>query len=457
MLVSVIQGRESMHEFTYIHLINAFLLVLCFLYFMAQRKNLKGLNKATERLKSIDQRLENTSVEELISLINTQIQITETKIEDGSKHLSKLFSSIEITDSKLALINSGLLPPMFSIDDDEEFKAKIREHRNEQFLLIKSKKATYSATTWSWMGSKHDGQRMVDAYNYILLHAFNSEYDSIVRKMRVSTINSAQNKLKKLDEQLSKLGETVNCSISDIYFNAKMDELNVWASELKSKESKKLERKRHQKILREQSKLAKVDDDIEDEIDYRRSDLEKAKKIALKKVGLDKASALLEIESLQQEIKSLEQKFERSVSQAQMTKAGYIYVISNLGSFGENVVKIGMTRRLEPLDRVNELGDASVPFKFDVHTLAFVEDAPSLEKQLHNIFNDKRVNKENFRKEFFIVPPEEVKQEMEALGIDSDWYFDVEAKEYRETELILAAKKKVKQQASNKNELPEEI
>ena len=167
--------------------------------------------------------------------------------------------------------------------------------------------------------------------------------------------------------------------------------------------------------------------------------MRRAKKAAEKLIGQDQAKLQVDIDNIEVEIAQLKQKQERATSQAQITRAGFIYVISNHGSFGEGVVKIGMTRRLEPMDRVTELGDASVPFKFDVHTLAFVDDAPRIERALHELFSTKRVNTENHRKEFFYAKPSEVKAEMDKLGIESDWYFDVDAKEYLESQLIRAA------------------
>ena len=118
---------------------------------------------------------------------------------------------------------------------------------------------------------------------------------------------------------------------------------------------------------------------------------------------------------------------------AQQTKRGHVYVISNIGSFGEEVFKIGLTRRLEPLDRVKELGDASVPFSFDVHAMIFSEDAPKLEKELHSLFNNRQVNKVNPRKEFFKVPVVEIKKEIEKLGLETHWTMRSEALEYRES------------------------
>lgn len=116
-----------------------------------------------------------------------------------------------------------------------------------------------------------------------------------------------------------------------------------------------------------------------------------------------------------------------------------VWVISDIGSFGDGVCKIGLTRRLEPMDRVVELGVASVSYRFDVHTLAFVDDAPKVERALHMAFNSKRVNKVNHRKEFFYIAPQDVQAVMEKLGIKSSWYFDCDAREYRESELMREA------------------
>ena len=120
-----------------------------------------------------------------------------------------------------------------------------------------------------------------------------------------------------------------------------------------------------------------------------------------------------------------------------LTRVGHVYIISNVGSFGENIYKIGMTRRLEPMDRDKELGDASVPFPFDVHALITTSDAPSLENALHKHFNHRRLNLENERKEFFHVTIEEIRDELEKLkhqlGLQSELRLTLlaEAREYR--------------------------
>ena len=144
-----------------------------------------------------------------------------------------------------------------------------------------------------------------------------------------------------------------------------------------------------------------------------------------------------------------------------MTKCGHIYVISNIGSFGENVYKIGMTRRLDPMERINELGDASVPFKFDVHAMIFSEDAPALENKLHETFRDKSVNMVNMKKEFFRVSLEEIEKVVKDNYAEIEFTKIAEAKDYRETLAILKAKEKVNniqtENKNNKDDLPVEL
>ena len=153
-----------------------------------------------------------------------------------------------------------------------------------------------------------------------------------------------------------------------------------------------------------------------------------------------------------------EERKQRAISQAQMTKSGNVYIISNVGSFGENVYKIGMTRRLEPEDRVNELGDASVPFKFDIHAMIASDDAPALENKLHEIFKTKSVNRVNYRKGFFRVTLDEIEQAVrECTNADIAFTKIAEAREYKETQAIINSENKIRQKQTVNDELPLEI
>jgi len=371
------------------------------------------------------------------------------KLQNGNTVLSKLLQAYAKAEAQVSQIKAGLSPPNFKIDDDESLKSAVREIRGKQHELITSQRATSSMTNWEWFGSKSDGQKLIKTYNKLMISAFNAEFDMARDKMRHSSYDAAIKKLRASIKALEKLAETVNVMISSEYLSTKEEELKIWHADLARKHEEKEARKKQKAILREQNKTLgrssddDDDDDEEDEIENQlatcSAELEKARELAKQIAGDDLAMLELKIEKIEEEKRKLEAKFERATSQAQITRAGYIYVISNIGSFGEGVCKIGMTRRLEPMDRVVELGDASVPYRFDVHTLAFVDDAPRLEKAIHKVFSPKRVNKENHRKEFFLVSPEEVKAVMDNIGIKSSWYYECDAREYRESELMREA------------------
>ncbi|QCU76360.1 DUF4041 domain-containing protein [Pseudoalteromonas distincta] len=416
--------------------------------------------KRTEQIAETQRQKENLekeSVEVQVSKFERESKEVNYKISSGQEHLKDLDKSVEKLELERLYIEVGLLPPVYRFDDREELKAQINKCFTDQYNLISKGLATDAYTKWEWFGCEKTGAKMVEDYRYLLLKAFNAEFDAIRKKMRHSTYETAVNKLHRVNEQLGKLSETANVTISAEFFNLKINELNAWHRELSHRERQKAERKKQQAILREQNQQsADETDDLEDEISYRSSDLKKAQTLALKLHGASAKVMQDKIYKMKAEIAKLENKFQRATSQAQITKAGYIYVISNLGSFGESIVKIGMTRRLEPMDRVNELGDASVPFKFDVHTMAFVQNAPEIEKKLHRKFDPKRVNVENNRKEFFKISPEEVKVAMDELKIQSDWFFDVEAKEFRESVLIREAMDKLEHD-DTPNSLPVSI
>jgi len=164
--------------------------------------------------------------------------------------------------------------------------------------------------------------------------------------------------------------------------------------------------------------------------------MDKAAQMLEKATAEQKGKYEQQILDLSTKLKEAEERNKRALSMAQQTKRGHVYVISNVGSLGEDVYKIGLTRRLEPQDRIRELGDSSVPFEFDVHALIFSEDAPALEHQLHRHFVLMQVNKVNYRKEFFRVALAHVREEIEKLGLTAQWTMTAASKEYRESMAI---------------------
>ena len=411
--------------------------IICLVIGISSRASTELLKLGLDRKEAL---LSRKPVDQLIQELAEKIQETSQSLSQGKGYLSRLIEDISILTKKLEPIEYGIQPSVFGHMDNETFKSKITEESRAQLALIASGRAIIVPNSFNFFGSKKDGDKMIVAYGDLLLRALNSEFDTIRKKMRHKTREGATTKLYRVAGQLEKLGETVGCSISDKYIKLKDKELDVWWTHLDEKELSKQQRKQQQVLLREQAKSQKDDsEDLEDEVFYKQSDLKKAQELAKQLSGIDADSAKLEIAKITEEIAEIEEKLSRSISQAQITRAGFIYVISNVGSFGIGVVKIGMTRRLEPILRVKELGDASVPFVFDVHTMAFVDDAPTIEKLLHQTFSDSRVNKHNLRKEFFSVSPEEVKRAMEDMGINSEWYFQAEAREFNESNQIRSA------------------
>ena len=185
-----------------------------------------------------------------------------------------------------------------------------------------------------------------------------------------------------------------------------------------------------QRLLKEQAQAEKEEQNFQKLLD-------KARKQAEKAVGEELAKLESQIAVLTDDLNEAHEKVERAKSMAEQTKAGHVYVVSNIGSFGEGVVKIGMTRRLDPLDRVKELGDASVPFLFDLHALIYSENAPALERQLHDKFAKERFNLVNNRKEFFKVDLESVKAALKKINPEVDFYMQPEAQEFRQTQALM--------------------
>ncbi|BCK40594.1 phage membrane protein [Streptococcus pyogenes] len=248
-----------------------------------------------------------------------------------------------------------------------------------------------------------------------LLRAFNAEADYYISNVTMKNVDTFRNKLAKSFENLNKLFEIDKVQLTQKYLKSKLKQLDIIFKYKKQVEIEKELLKAQKEEIREQQKAEK-------EIQQAKAKLEKEERQFNNEMSkllkyLNGAQNEIEqqiyadkIKELEDKIKELEKDKEDVLKRESNTRAGYVYIISNIGSFGENVYKIGMTRRLEPMDRVNELSSASVPFPFDVHALIFSEDAPALESTLHNYFRNKEVNKVNPRKEFFKVDLQEIKE-----------------------------------------------
>lgn len=274
-----------------------------------------------------------------------------------------------------------------------------------------------------------------------VVDAFNGRVDGLLSRSRSENHGTLEQSIRDAFSLVNLNGKAFrDARIRPAYLDARLAELR-WAvitQELKAKEREEQQAIREQ--IREEEKARReyerAQAQAKKEEELIRTAMEKARREAEAAGGEERARFEARMAELGQRLTEAEARNQRALSMAQQTRKGNVYVISNVGSFGEEVFKIGMTRRLEPLDRVKELGDASVPFAFDVHAMIASDDAPALENLLHNAFDDLRLNKVNYRKEFFRLPLDRLRGFLTEKGIETSFTMAAEAREYRETQAL---------------------
>lgn len=376
-------------------------------------------------------------IDEEYAKIDKQTKKLQNDYLSNMKIYKKLIEEISIVEEDLEFTTFGVYKPHFDYATSEEFKNNISVVVNKQKDMIKNKNAVTCATEWEVAGSKVKGRTMTNRNIKLTLRAFNGECDTAIAKVKWNNVNVMETRIQKTYDAINKLNESNHIDIDYEFLLLKLKELRLTHEYKEKVQDEKEEQREIREQMREEEKAQK---------EYEKAQKEAEKEEANYKKALDKARRELDdakddevselqqkIELLEKEIKEAEAKKQRALSQAQLTRSGHVYVISNIGSFGEDVYKIGMTRRLEPLDRVKELGDASVPFTFDVHAMIYSKDAPTLEKKLHKIFEKSRVNMMNNRKEFFNVSLEDIEQKVHENGALIEFTKLAEAKDYRES------------------------
>ena len=330
----------------------------------------------------------------------------DQQLAELAKQIDLRQKEIIVLDDEILLESFALYRAKFKFMTSEEYKNRLEACRDKQKQLIKDEKAVTINENWTVNSSKAEGRKMVNDMKKLILRSFNNECDYCVDNVKFNNMEVNEKRIEKSFEQLNKLGRIMQALITDDYKKLKYEELYLAFEYQQRKQEEKEEQKRAREELREQQKL-------EQEIRQAREKIAKEKKhyvraideleAKLKETTEDHERALVleKLEEVKGQYSELEKEEKVIDYREQNAKAGYVYIISNIGSFGENIYKIGMTRRLEPLERVDELGDASVPFEFDVHALIFSENAPALEAKLHEHFYNSRINKLNDRKEFF--------------------------------------------------------
>lgn len=355
---------------------------------------------------------------------------------DAMKNADQLEKTAKAMKNIVEGYGDEYLVPGHSMLDDlsEEFEfteagIELKNARERSKLMVRNG----TAATCEYAETK----RKDTATNFVL-DAFNGKVDSILSRSKSDNAGKLEQEIKDAFTLVNHNGKAFReARVSPEYLTARIDELK-WAAIV---QQLKLEEREEQRRIKEQ-----IREEEKARREYERAIREAAKEEDLLRKAMEKAQAQIaqatddqkakyeqQLIDLAERLRIAEEKNQRALSMAQQTKRGHVYIISNIGSFGEHVYKIGLTRRLEPIDRIKELGDSSVPFEFDIHAMIFSEDAPSLENQLHKHFVVMQMNKVNYRKEFFRVDLGHIREEVEKFGLTAKWTMAAAAQEYHES------------------------
>lgn len=398
-------------------------------------------------------RKENDGLKELLNpelqdaaKLTEHIAELEVKKERLEKELQRLTASVErkkrdviFFEDALVYQDFGLYTPRYNFLTSDEYKQKLDQIRSKQKEMIKNDNAIAGAKTWTVDGSKAKGNSMIRDMKKLFLRAFNSDCEDVISKVKYSNYDMSVKKIKQSASSIENLGKMMAMYITKSYLRSKLDELQLaFEYQLKKQEEKEAQ-KAARAELREAARLQKEIEEQRKKIEKEQTHYQTAYEKLLKQLESHPGDAdLLQKKSeLEQELAEIDKALKNIDYREANQKAGYVYVISNIGAFGENIFKIGMTRRLDPQDRVDELGDASVPFNFDVHAMIFSDDAPALEAALHKAFEDRKVNMVNTRREFFNVTLEEIKNVIQQNFDKTVDFVDYpEAEQYRISQKI---------------------
>ncbi len=351
------------------------------------------------------------------------------QLSEIEEHLQELQARITVTEEVALLQEVGVFEYRHPLSDAVEYQGELKRLKDQIRVMTRKDGGAISATTnWTVNGSVAQGRRMVRETSKLMLRAYNAEADNLVRGMKPYKLDSAVDRLTKAAATIERLGTTMQIQVSAPYHRLRVRELELTADYLARREEEKERERAERQRLREEQQAQR-------ELEAERRRLEKERQHyttaldALIAKGDDEAAT-----RLRELLADVQRAIEEVDYRAANVRAGYVYVISNIGAFGERMVKIGMTRRLDPMDRVRELGDASVPFRFDVHAVFFSADAVGIEAKLHERLADHRVNRVNVRREFFYTTPPEVKAHLADLTGELLTFEELpEALEYRQS------------------------
>ncbi len=416
--------------------------------FYFYRKQEQQLQQAQQKHSAIQKTLSETGglgaheILQKIDDLERKRQEIRGEVESLNSQIAVKKSEIIILDDEALLQSFGFYKPKYGLENSEAYKHRLDQVRAKQAEMIKGGRAAFGSKDWTVNNNKKEGERMVKDYVKIILRSFNDECDSSIANVKFSNMASVEKKIQKSFEALNKLGQRMSISLSPQYLNLKLEELYLVHEYQVKKQDEKEEQKRLREQMREEVKAMREIEELKMKIEKEETHFNKAivslnEQIQRAKTEAERGILEKEKSEIEKHLIEIEKDKLDVLNREKNTRAGYVYIISNIGSFGENVYKIGVTRRLDPTERVDELGDASVPFNFDIHATIFSDDAPALENALHKAFAHRRLNLVNLRREFFEVTLDEI-EEVVKKNFNKPFEFTrlADAEQYRESEVL---------------------
>ena len=360
-----------------------------------ENDQLRTTLEKTGALELAEIRLRTTDAHEALAKVTAEVSAAQRELDSLQAQALNVRNAIDVQEF-------GLFDFEHPAEASARLGAELSGVRVEIRNCVTGKRATKAVSNFTFNNSASKGTKFINEMSKMMLAAYNAEAENAIKTVKAGGLSTAQARLERAADRVAKNGQMIALQITGEYHRLRMRELELAARHLTAVQAEKEAERAHREELREAKRA-------EEELRREREKLDKerehyANALAALEARGDEAGAA--------ELRAKLDEIDKSIAdvdyRAANVRAGYVYVISNLGSMGERVVKIGMTRRLDPMDRVRELSDASVPFNFDVHALFFSEDAYGVEAMLHRHFADQRVNRVNLRREFFYATPAQV-------------------------------------------------
>lgn len=335
---------------------------------------------------------------------SSAMEILEAENEALRRQLASAGDNSEeliVLDDERVLQSVGIYRYHHPLEHAAAYKDKLEDLGAKIAKTVTAEKAILISNLFTFDNSLAKGRKMTSDLSKLMLRAYNAEAENSIRSLRIGNVVTAKKRLEASRKAIAKLGSMMEMLISDEFHALRLEEIELTADWLMKKQEEKEIAKEERLRLREERRVEKELAEERERLDKEKTHIMNALSVLLASGGKDS--------DLEKRLAQIDEAIAQNDFRSANVRAGYVYVISNRGAFGPNIVKIGLTRRLEPLERISELSGASVPFRFDVHALYFSEDAVTLENELHKYFADRAVNMANSRKEFFFASPSEVK------------------------------------------------